>query len=173
MILDELVYAINHLLRHFLIFYVCLAQQFRVSKRLFKQMVIEIAPYMMSGAREGSVPYSVKLAITLRWLGGGSHYDLIDIFRVKKSTFFQIKDEVIVAINRAYKFEYDIDNVEQMNVIANGFKAKSTMGVIDKCCGALDGWAPVLQRPSTKEVANRKQALKQKAILYYQCPSYL
>ena len=117
---------------------------------------------MIHRVRQGSLPVAVKLAITMRWLGGGSHYDLIDIFKVKKSTFFAVKDEVIKAINRAYQFDYDIENVEQMKSIAEGFKQKSTMGVFDKCCGAIDGWAPILQRPSKREVENRHKLYSRK-----------
>ena len=95
------------------------------------------------------------MAITLRFLGGASFYDVCDIFDVDKATFYYIKDEVIIAINKAFNFKFDITDESQIKDLMAGFRRKSAPGLIDRCFGCLDGWAPVLQRPSKKKVKNR------------------
>ena len=81
--------------------------------------------------------------------------DVCDIFDVDKATFYYIKDEVIIAINKAFNFKFDITDESQIKDLMAGFRRKSAPGLIDRCFGCLDGWAPVLQRPSKKKVKNR------------------
>ena len=51
-----------------------------------------------------------------------------------------------------------------MESIATSFSRK-TCGVFDKCCGALDGFSPVLQRPSLKHCPGRNHLYSRKG--YY------
>ena len=90
--------------------------------------------------RKSSIPVPVKIAVTLRYLGGGSFYDVIDIFRIGSSTFWAIKDEVIAAIIAEYTFEYAVNDEAMVAEIAAGFRQKSREGVFANCIGAIDGW---------------------------------
>ena len=42
------------------------------------------------GARGGFVEFPVRLAITLRYMAGGSYLDLCYLFGIKRGTFFSI-----------------------------------------------------------------------------------
>ena len=61
---------------------------------------------------------------------------------------WKCRDQVLDAISQcpALQIEYpDLDDVKALRSITRGFEAKSYMGVLDKCIGALDGMLVKLQ----------------------------
>ena len=93
---------------------------------------------------------AIKLAVTLRWLRGGSYIDLWERYGISRSTFQRATHEVMHAINRHYTMpfagrlrrylsgEATDEDVEALSTIAQGF-AQHTGGIIDRCLGAIDG----------------------------------
>ena len=109
----------------------------------------------------GFVSGEIKIAITLRILGGASYLDC--------SLFFE------VSFNHAHKiFRYVIDNwirhpsfgpingIEycsndaEMNAVALQF-AQSSRGVINGCIGALDGWLVKIKKPGKRDGVENPQ----------------
>ncbi len=112
----------------------------------------------------------MKLAITLRWLGGGSYLDITELYGIGTSTFYDITKDVCKAIIQVYKpeqFDFDVNNAEKIQQLAREFGEKSVKNsrdepIFGKCCGALDGWAPVLQRPPKKKFQQRDKLYSRK-----------
>ena len=100
----------------------------------------------------GFVSGEVKLALTLRLLGGGSYMDLALLFDVGFSTAYEIFHKVIkewILDDRLVKIngvDYCKDE-ECMAKVAGDF-AKRSNYVINGCIGALDGWIVKIRKPS-------------------------
>ena len=88
--------------------------------------------------------------MTLRWLDGGSHLDIKDVFLVSTAEFGATKLRMINAINEAYPVELPASHDEQRE-IANKFEIKSKFRCMQGCVGAVDGCIFTINNPG-KEV---------------------
>ena len=93
----------------------------------------------------GPILPEIKLAITLRWLCGGSYLDIVDNFMISESTFYPIIFETMKVLDEVECISFPRDKIS-LERASEGF-GRRTNGVLDGCVGALDGWAPRLQRP--------------------------
>jgi hypothetical protein len=100
----------------------------------------------------GMICGEVKLAMTLRILGGGSYLDMAMIF---KSTFNHANKLFVRIVNNwlCHSSFYPINGVAYLNdekrmaKVATEF-AQSSCGVINGCIGALDGWVVKIRKPT-------------------------
>jgi len=97
---------------------------------------------------------ALKLAITLRWLRGGSHHDLRLLFGVSRPTIYRTTVRVMRAICAHHELPLPAaataaaaGDDSLLKKLALGFGAK-TMGVFGMCVGAIDG---VQVRPHRRE----------------------
>ena len=107
--------------------------------------------------RKGAWPVSAeaRLAMTLRWLAGGSHLDIKDVFLVSTAEFSATKLKVINAINDAYPVEFPASH-EKQREIARKFANKSKSRCMQDCVGAVDGCIFTIDNPG-KEVADSQR----------------
>jgi hypothetical protein len=100
------------------------------------------------GAPNGLIDSSVRLAITLRYLAGGSKYDLAPLYGISYSAFDESVRYVIDAINECpeFKIEFPSDHTKQREITL-GFKQKSQANFAI-CCGAIDGLLIWISKPS-------------------------
>lgn len=99
----------------------------------------------------GKVPASTKLAMSIRYLAGGSYLDIKHEFGVSRSFFYKSIWEVFAAIDES--FDDDLlpvptpddepsvraSKVAALEALARGYERRSTLGVISQCVGAVDG----------------------------------
>ena len=87
----------------------------------------------------GIIPYSTRVAVTLRYFAGGDAYDISVLWGISHTEVFNSVDDVTDAINAcdAFKLQYPEDHDTQ-RAIAQGFKNKSCPE-FDCCAGAIDG----------------------------------
>ena len=103
----------------------------------------------------GFISGEVKLALTLRLLGGGSYMDLAILFDTGFTYAYQIFHEVIrkwILDDRLVKIngtEYCSDE-KRMKDVALQF-CNASNGLMDCCIGALDGWVVKVMRPSRRD----------------------
>jgi hypothetical protein len=103
----------------------------------------------------GFVSGEVKLALTLRILGGGTYMDMAMIFETSFNHAHKIFKHVIVEW-LCHKAFYPIDgikyccNEEEMKNVALQF-ASASNGVISGCIGALDGWVVKILKPTRRD----------------------
>lgn len=105
--------------------------------------------------KRARIPPEVKLAISLRYLAGGS-LDIREMWGIRTATFFQILDEVIPAakiqIVSAWKKSWkwtDGQKIEHLREIGEGFGFAALSGVVfGGCIGCIDGLCLKIIRPA-------------------------
>ena len=147
---------------------------FRMSKELFQQFIDDVSTAVgadefkseeyLQNIIDGSTSFpnpannvsgKIKLAITMRILGGGSYLDCALYFEVSFNHAHKIFHEVINNWIRHPSF-YPINGIEycrnndEMNAVALQF-SQSSRGIICGCIGALDGWIVKVKKPSTRD----------------------
>jgi len=80
------------------------------------------------------------LGLTIRWLSGGSYHDIRDAGNFSMPTFFRLLKKGLHAIVSCEELQMKLPTtVNELDELAEGFKNKSTEGVMSGCVGALDG----------------------------------
>eukprot|EP00903_Cladosiphon_okamuranus_P005785 g5732.t1 len=103
--------------------------------------------------RNGSVPAEHQVAMTLRWLAGGSIYECMDGHVIARSTAYSITSRVIRAMNSCPELNCKWPEGEDVTRAAGLFRNRSSFGVIRKCIGAIDGLFIRLIKPTARETA--------------------
>jgi hypothetical protein len=100
------------------------------------------------------VEQAVRLALTLRILGGESHHDLAMLFRIATITVYAVFHATIDAINNLLELPGVIlEDTAKLQKLAEGFvlsrrKQNPFFGVV----GALDGIALKITKPDDEQV---------------------
>ena len=99
----------------------------------------------------------IKLAVTLRWLAGGSHLDICFGYGLSTSAFYNYEHGILwktlEAINAAFQIQFPVSNNEDLMKIQSGFERHS-FGRIKGCVMAVDGWVIKTRQPYKSEVEN-------------------
>ena len=99
----------------------------------------------------GPITTSIRLEAALRYLAGGSPYDIMCMFGIAYSEVLSSAWIVVDAVNKCPQFHISYpETLEEQRKIAAGFEAVSTPG-IRNCAGAIDGILIWIQKPSSKE----------------------
>uniref|UniRef100_A0A7S1XZM0 DDE Tnp4 domain-containing protein n=2 Tax=Grammatophora oceanica TaxID=210454 RepID=A0A7S1XZM0_9STRA len=89
----------------------------------------------------GPVIAEWRLAMTLRWLSGGSLWESVAWIRLHKSTFYNIVWETCGIINECGPLAFRFPQTEEeVKALSSGFESISTEGVVNCCVGVIDGW---------------------------------
>jgi len=103
----------------------------------------------------GALSGEVKLAATLRILGGGTYMDMALLYNTSFNHMHKIFGYVVERWLRHPSF-YNIDGVAycsddtKMRQVALEF-ARGSQGVINGCIGALDGWVVKIRKPKRSD----------------------
>jgi hypothetical protein len=110
----------------------------------------------------GIISGEVKLAVTLRILGGGSYLDLALLFESSFNHTHKIVKHVVKNWLTHESF-YPINGIaycqddEKMEEVALQF-SRASRGVINGCIGALDGWVVKIKKPSARDGVENPQS---------------
>lgn len=132
--------------------------KYRVTKQVFAKIHADILPLIEGHAKgsrcynssSGKVSTEVMLALTLRYLAGGSYLDIHTETGVSRSHFFRVVWKVVDAIDRTYSLDFPMPLPSDSPVeatrkalalakLAAAFENKSTNGVIKNAVGMIDG----------------------------------
>lgn len=105
-----------------------------------------------------SISVEIRLAVTLRWLAGGSHLDICFAYGISVSSFFSERGvlwKTLDAIDRRYDLHFPIDDHDALLELSNGFSYHSG-GKLNGCVSAIDGLAVRTRCPYKSEVNNVK-----------------
>jgi hypothetical protein len=98
------------------------------------------------------IPIEVGIAMTLRYLAGGSYIDIALAYFVSVSTFYFVTEEAIRVIDNCLSLQFPHTDPDRLRLISEGFaRGKSPLS---GCAGALDGISIRIREPSANEVAN-------------------
>lgn len=98
-----------------------------------------------------------KLAVTLRWLAGGSYLDICFAFGVATSTFYKSDGVLwgtIAAIDNHIDIGFPLNDLNHLQRTSKGF-SKMCRGRMEVCVMAMDGWVMKTRCPNLKEVTNQ------------------
>ncbi len=110
----------------------------------------------------GVLPGEVKLASTLRILGGGTYMDMGMLFDTSFNHMHKVFKYVIVNW-LSHKSFYNINGIEycsdenRMQEVALQF-SQSSLGVMNGCIGALDGWVVKIKKPTRSDGVNNPKS---------------
>ena len=109
-------------------------QAYRLSRESFHGVVEGIRSQLTTGdrlqaARSSSGPVSppeVRLAVTLRWLAGGSLHDIHRLHKISKEEMYKSIWQVLDAVNNhePWKFAFPFGDAEALAHLEAGFRAK-------------------------------------------------
>jgi DDE superfamily endonuclease len=117
-------------------------------------------------SRGGTILPELCLYCTLRWLAGGSYLDITDVCGISKSSFYRVIWKTITAIVKCEQLRPRFPQTsEEVGEVICGFAKISTMGIINNCAGAVDGYLCRIKVPSKNEVKNVKSFFSG----HYQC----
>jgi hypothetical protein len=140
-------------------------RMFRVDRASFNVILELIEPFMekrdeqkATNSSGCAISLKTRLAVTLRWLAGGSHLDICFAFGVANSTFFSHRGVLwptVMAINEAFTMSFPHNDPAQLEEMSNGFFDHSG-GVLDGCLMAIDGFGVKCRCPYKSEDLRRK-----------------
>lgn len=81
----------------------------------------------------------VRLAITLRYLAGGSYLDVCSNFGVSNAEFYRSVWRCVDAINDTFPIDFPIDDEEELTRLEEGWARKSRRQTLRGVVGAIDG----------------------------------
>jgi hypothetical protein len=132
----------------------------RMSYEDFQVLSATVVPYMEYSkchrGRNGPVPLTTALSATLRFLSGGSVYDIMLTHGVSHSTFYNCVWHTLAAINRCplLMMKFPSSHEEQLKS-AKEFSKKSVAG-FDSCVGCIDGMLLWVEKPSKADCCSMK-----------------
>jgi hypothetical protein len=140
-------------------------RMFRVDRASFDEVLERIEPYIkcrneVKAINSSGAPIVLKtrLAVTLRWLAGGSYLDLCFAWGVGTSTFYHpdgVLWPTLEAIAAAFEIGLPVDDPLKLEELARGFDEHSC-GILKGCVIAIDGFGVSTQQPYESEVIRPK-----------------
>ena len=141
-------------------------KMFRVDRLTFYDILERITPFMWQrdetkahNSSGSSIPVKTRLAVSLRWLAGGSYLDICFAWGIGHSTFYHhdgILWPTLEAIDAAYHLiGLPFNDPEQLEKLSEGFKLHSR-GILDGCIMAIEGFAVRTRQPFRKETPKPK-----------------
>lgn len=122
-------------------------RMFRVTRARFDWLVSELTPLLQRDEKKAvaatgsSISVGTRIAVSLRWLAGGSYLDLCFGWGIGHSTFYSCNGvlwPVISAIDDLISLEFPCDDADALNRLGDEF-GKATEGAMQWCVGAVDG----------------------------------
>ena len=104
-----------------------------------------------NGAKNGIISLSIRLSATIRYLAGGSVYDISLVHGISVSQVYDSIWIVIDAINSCSDLSFEFPSCHtKQKALAEGFKGLSDAG-FDTCVAAIDGILIWMDRPNKKD----------------------
>jgi hypothetical protein len=103
--------------------------------------------------RDGRIPAITRLSMTLRWLAGGSYFDISLSNHVATSSFYHVVDKTLMDLNEILNINFKFGDTAYLDQISAGF-SRHGRSPLSGCVGALDGIAIKIQEPCRGTVEN-------------------
>lgn len=138
-------------------------QMFRMTRSSFNKLCDMITPYLQVNMKQAicssksPITVRTRLACTLRWLAGGSHLDIANLFGVSMSNFFNRKYGVLWRTMRALDiallltFKTDRRTLRRTAKAFSKFCGEEGREIMTGCVMALDGLVIKTRQPRSTE----------------------
>jgi hypothetical protein len=123
-------------------------EMFRVTRGRFDSILRKIEGDLRKDEQKAKnsagspITATTKLAVTLRFLAGGSHHDIRFAFGISKGSFYSATGAIwptIEAIDKHYPLEFPMNDNQKLAEVGDAFGAFSPHGIMQNCVGAIDG----------------------------------
>ncbi|CAB1096714.1 unnamed protein product [Ectocarpus sp. CCAP 1310/34] len=112
--------------------------------------------------RNGAIPVEYQVAMTLRWLAGGSIYECMDGHVIARSTAYHVTSTVINALNACPELNCKWPEGEDAAGAAELFRNRSSYGCRPEVRGS-HGWLVCPDDQAEREGGRRAQLMLQRA----------
>jgi hypothetical protein len=135
-------------------------REYRMSLSAHEQLVELLTPSLQRvefNSRGSTGPILVEhiVALGLRSLAGGRIMDIRHIIGASSSASYKALDDFVNAVNATPELDIKFpSSPEEWKEVNDGFKAKSSDGIMQGCVGAIDGYFQRTQTPKRQEVGN-------------------
>mmetsp|Transcript_24697 Transcript_24697/g.22447 ORF Transcript_24697/g.22447 Transcript_24697/m.22447 type:complete len:260 (+) Transcript_24697:11-790(+) len=135
-------------------------RNYRITRTRFYSIVDQLKTitshnHHMAIVSSGSIVdpiYIIRLAITLRYLAGGSYLDICFGYEISSSSFFKIIYDVMAFItNTMNNISFPLDNVNELQILENEFSSICN-GTFRGTVAAGDGVVFKMKKPNRAEV---------------------
>lgn len=135
-------------------------RMFRVDYDTFYHVLDKIEPHfnlnVAKAINSSNQPIVLKtrLAVSLRWLAGGSYLDLCFAWGIATSTFYAEQGVLwptLTALDAVFPMGFPVDNADKLEELSKGF-CNHSGGILDGCVMALDGFGVSTRCPFKTEV---------------------
>ena len=139
-------------------------RMFRVDRETFYFILEKIQVHFTSNEEKATncsgqpVLLKTRLAVSLRWLAGGSYLDLCFAWGVAVSTFYAengVLWPTLAALDMVFPLGFPVNDDAKLAELSSGFYNHSG-GVLDGCVLALDGFGVCTRCPFKTEVIRPK-----------------
>ena len=139
-------------------------RMFRVDRETFNYILDKIDVHFTSNEEKATnssgqpVVLKTRLAISLRWLAGGSYLDLCFAWGVAVSTFYAengVLWPTLAALDAVFPIGFPVNDDAKLEELARGFYNHSG-GILDGCVMAIDGFGVSTRCPFKTEVVRPK-----------------
>ena len=139
-------------------------RMFRLNRRAFYWLLSKIHHDISPAASlrqrvqlERNISATIKLAVMMRWLGGGSYLDICFAFGIAVGTFYKSKGILwgtMEAVNKFLEIGFPLHDMSRLEEISEGF-SEFSHGRMKGCVMAMDGWVMKTRCPTVHEVRNQ------------------
>jgi len=143
-------------------------KMFRLDRLTFEDLLDRISSHVkllnevkVHNSSGRSISLKNKLAVTIRWLAGGSYLDLCFAWGVAFSTFYHPEGVLwptLEAIDKAFPIGLPIDDPLTLEELSKDFHDHSG-GILDGCIMAFDGFGVQKRQPFNNKVERPKDGL--------------
>ncbi|CAM9797658.1 unnamed protein product, partial [Discosporangium mesarthrocarpum] len=129
---------------------------FRMDYPSFKFLYGLLRPNLNHDVEMANLPNGVVagewvLTSTLRWLSGGSYFEMMDGPTTAKSTAYSMLNRTLEANNSCPDLAIVWLDDDRLEHIAAGFRACRRPGIMDRCTGVVDGLFIRIHKPRARE----------------------
>ena len=141
-------------------------KRYRMKKPSFNKLVAQLRPLIEPDAQKAKnssgspIKTEVRLSVTLRFLGGGSYLDGVDMHGLGDNTVYPVIWKTCEALTKVLKLEFPTEPAH-LKKLADEFYAL-TNGAMPGVVGALDGIAIEITRPTKAEHPRPKRFFNRK-----------
>ena len=133
--------------------------EYRMSFNTWNKLYTILSPKLKRkrNVKASQMPVTIQLIIALgiRWLTGADINSCRHIFKMSRTEAYRCASKFLLAVLATKQLQIKLPKTpHQWNQVKKGFKKKSTRGVMDRCCGVLDGIFIKTIKPRYAEVSN-------------------
>ena len=134
----------------------------RTNRTSFDRLVTMLTPSLlvdeeMARRRGGNITPTMCLYLTLRYLAGGSHHDIMNHLGISMASFYRCLTKTKLAICNCAELDIVFPSSQrELELISNGFEQVTLKQSLPNVVGAVDGYLLSINTPSRSEVGNVK-----------------